>query len=333
MPTVPVAELDFDLAAYLEPDRWRSPNTLANTSHKLRQWQGWLGDTAPADATNRHVRQYLDERRKAGIASSTRLKDWQALTGFYRFALASKIVAKDPTAGVPAPAVTNTRPKTRAAKRAEVDALEAYFVTVARRHPDDGDGQRERAWRNAAMLSVMYRCGLRVGELPWIDLADLFETDSGLRVIRLHDDHVKGGRGRDVLVLDDTWRLIRRYLRDRGMAPGPLFRGRAAHTRDATRRLSTQAIKSVVRRASIATGVAVSPHQFRRGWTAAAIRAGVDGAALQVQGGWGDDRMPRRYLADEERAASLDRYAAAMGATKRGARADELAARRGRTAG
>jgi integrase len=181
------------------------------------------------------------------------------------------------------------------------------------------------------MISLMYRSGLRVGELPWIDLADVFETDAGLRVIRLHDDHVKGGRGRDVLVLDETWRLVRRYLRDRGMAPGPLFRGRAAHTRDRHRRLSVDAIKSVVKRASTATGVAVSPHQFRRGWTASAIRAGVDGAALQVQGGWRDDRMPRRYLADEERAASLDRYAAAMGVTRTAGRADELAARRGRS--
>lgn len=331
---MPTAELDFDLAEYAAAAPWRSRHTRANVTGKLRQWQAWLAarDTLPADATPRQVREYLAERRDAGIASPTRLKDWQAIVGFYRWAAAKHIVGADPTVDVPAPAVTNTRPKTRTAKPDEVDALEAYFVAVARRHRDNGDGQRERAYRNAAMVSLMYRSGLRVGELPWIDMAHLFETDSGLRIISLQDDHVKNGRGRDVLILDDTWRLIRRYLRDRGMAPGPLFRGRAAHTADASRRMSVGACQSVVKRAAKATGVTVTPHMFRRGWTASAIRAGVDGAALQIQGGWADDRQPRRYLADEERAASLDRYAAAMGATRRDDRADELAARRGRRA-
>jgi integrase len=131
-----------------------------------------------------------------------------------------------------------------------------------------------------------------------------------------------------VPVHPETQHLLERYLRRRGRLPGPLFMGRIGHTSDRDGRLTTQAIRDVMKRAAKATGVDVSPHQLRRGFVAQYLRASRgDVLGLEVIGGWSDHRMPRRYLADEEAEAGIDRYFDVVDAAP-----DELGSRRGRRA-
>ena len=103
---------------------------------------------------------------------------------------------------------------------------------------------------------------------------------------------------------------LERYLRKRGRMPGPLFMGRIAHTKDVDGRLTVRKrIRGVVARAAKVTGVPLSSHQLRRGWTAQFLRQSRgDVLTLEIVGGWADHRMPRRYLADEEADAAIDRF-------------------------
>src|SRR4051812_8340294 len=81
------APIDHELADFLDEVAW-SPLVVARSTHKLAQWEAWLGGRGVKvlDAARRDLRGYLAEREAAGIAPATRKKDWQIVTGFYRWA-------------------------------------------------------------------------------------------------------------------------------------------------------------------------------------------------------------------------------------------------------
>lgn len=297
------------------PEDWSSA-VLTNAVSKLNAWCAWLAARTPAvatlDATDRHLRDYLAGRKSAGIGQATRRKDWQMIGAFYAWAATpgrhrgGGLLADNPMADVPGPYVSST-PTTRGAKPDEIAKIEDYFEAIARRR--GGGGEHERARRNLAMVSLMFRSGCRSCELPVLDLADLDTSrGDGRWVIRLAGDDTKNGDARWVPIVPATERYLRRYLRVRGTHAGPLFAGRAAHTRALDGRLTADSVQSVVARAARRVGVPVSAHQLRRGWTAEQFRAGADTTMVQIVGGWRDPRQPHRYLADERAAVALERF-------------------------
>lgn len=75
--------------------------------------------------------------------------------------------------------------------------------------------------RDKALFSLLYGSGLRVGEALGLNIEDLNLTEATFRVIG------KGDRERLGYLSDDTVKLIRRYLRERGRPQdGPLFESR-----------------------------------------------------------------------------------------------------------
>lgn len=320
---MPAAPTHPDVAEWLDdggggdPDRAKTdawtPAVKVNAVSKLNQWCAWLDrhGVELLDAERAHLRRYLAERQEAGIGASTRHKDWQMVSAFYAWASTAGrrggggLLADNPMEAVRGPRVPKQR-TTRAAKPDEVNALEDYFEQIARQRR--GGGEAERARRNAVAVSLMFRSGVRVGELAWIDLADVVTRPNGRQAIQLHAAHTKSAQDRMVPVMADTERLLKRYLRMRGEASGPLLRGREAHTVSADGRMTSRSIAETITRAARRLGLDVRSHQLRRGFTAQYLRAGGDVLSLEVVGGWADHRMPRLYLADEEAEAALDRF-------------------------
>jgi len=154
-----------------------------------------------------------------------------------------------------------------------------------------------------AMVSLIFRSGCRVGEVPWIDLDHVVRDADGVitHCIIGGDDgaHTKSGKRRLVPITDETPKLLERYLRHRGQQPGPLFLGREAHTAALDRRLQAHAICDVVQRAAKQLGIAISPHDMRRGWAIQSKRRGVDAASLKRAAGWASDAMMNRYFGPE----------------------------------
>lgn len=320
--TEPVAVVDADLADFLDEVAW-SPGNRANARCNLARLERHLAaeGVAPLDATHRHLRGYLKAREDAGVGGSTRHKEWQHLRAFYAWATrpvdhddgGAGILSTNPALRVPAPAVPKD-PKVRVAAAGDVSTLLAHFAATARQRR--GGGERERALRNTAMVSLMFRSGCRVGELPWIDVAHLVRDRAGALVaVRLGGDdgtHTKARKGRVVPLVDETPKLVERYLRVRGDAPGPLFRGREVHTSDVDRRLTVRSIREVVERGAKAAGVTLSSHDLRRGWTVESHRRGVDLVSLRLVGGWDKDDMIVRYLGPDAQAHAVDRFRATV---------------------
>jgi len=326
MTRAPVSVADPELADFLDEVPW-SPANRANARCNLARAERWLAaeGVAPLEATHRHLRGYLAAREASGVGGSTRHKEWQHLQAFYAWAArpvvegGAGILDTNPALRVGAPEVPKA-PRVRVAEASDVAALLDYFARTARLRR--GGGERERALRNSAMVSLMFRSGCRVGELPWIDVADLARDRAGeLVAVRVGGDdgtHTKAGKGRLVPLVDETPRVLERYLRARGDTPGPLFLGREAHTADLGRRLTVRAIRDVVERGARAAGVTVSSHDLRRGWTVESHRRGVDAVSLRLVGGWTSDDMIVRYLGPDAQAHAVEAFRATVEGSRMG---------------
>lgn len=124
--------------------------------------------------------------------------------------------------------------------------------------------------RDAAIISILYSCGLRRAELVTLDLADYDETTQTLNV------KGKGGAGeftREQPVINGAIPALADWLTVRGDQPGPLFWG--AGNRQSGERLTVQAIYNMLRRRAKRAGVeSLSPHDLRRSFATDLINAG-----------------------------------------------------------
>lgn len=111
-------------------------------------------------------------------------------------------------------------------------------------------GRRSTAPRDAAMLAVMYRCGLRSAEVSTLDLDDL-ELRDGLwsLTVRFPKGWRRGTPPRTIGVDPGLLEIIQAWLTHRGMEPGPLF-----CTRNGERVYPTQ-LRRKIKQAAKAAGV------------------------------------------------------------------------------
>lgn len=311
MPTPPTHP---ELCEFLDEVAW-SPHTIRNATSNLRRWERVCAaagvDVLAADHTL--LRNHLRARAEAGIGSETRHKEWQHVTGFYRWAATSVrdkgpgLLADDPMLRVKAPEVTAR--DQRAADPDVAVALIEHFSRIARQRRRGGE--EERGWRDAAIVSMMMRAGVRSHEIGGIDLEHLVR-DGRNELVACHVVRTKNKRPRLVPLTDELPKVLGRYLRKRGPAAGPLFKGRSGATRDRDGRLSANAVQQMIRRGGQAIGVTVSAHDFRRGWAITSAERGVDRGWLKIIGGWDKDVMLDRYLGPNKRRLAVDEFHAAI---------------------
>lgn len=146
--------------------------------------------------------------------------------------------------------------------------------------------------RDAALIGVLYGCGLRRAEAVGLDLDD-FDPDSG----RLHVRRGKGRKARIVWATGGALHSLGSWLDLRGDAPGPLFvpidkAGRL----QAERALSGQAVLHICKvRAERADLAAFSPHDLRRTFIGDLLDRGADIATVQQLAGHADVTTTTRY--------------------------------------
>ncbi len=144
--------------------------------------------------------------------------------------------------------------------------------------------------RDAAMLALLYTCGLRRAELVSLDLAD-FDRDAGTLRIR-----GKGNKERLAHVINGSLDALVDWLALRGDAPGALFLPirKGGHVQRG--RLTTTAVYTILQARASAAGVAeLSPHDFRRTFVGDLLDAGADIATVQRMAGHANVTTTARY--------------------------------------
>lgn len=247
----------------LRVERGLSPLTIAAYRRDLAQFAAqagprWRDDPAP-------LIEFITSLQRRGARGSTQARKSAAVRSFYAFALREGIATRDVPGLVDAPRTGSSLPDVLSVEDVEriLDAPPA----------DDPIGIRDRA-----LLELLYGCGLRVSELVGLD-TDRIDLDRlGVRVIG------KGNRERRVPMGDEARERLHRYLtgpRSDWTAKRPTP---AAFVGKRGRRMSREAVWSLVKRWARAAGVRerVTPHTFRHSFATHLLEGGADLRVVQA---------------------------------------------------
>jgi site-specific recombinase XerD len=163
---------------------------------------------------------------------------------------------------------------------------------VAACKADKRDGQLSAAGaRDAAIIGVLYMCGLRRAEIVSLDLSDL-DLASGKLSVRSG----KGRKGRTAYVREGALRALQAWLVLRGDGAGALFMPVLKNDRVAQRRMTSQAIYNLLQKRAVQAGVSdFSPHDLRRTFVSDLLDRGADIALVAKLAGHQDVKTTARY--------------------------------------
>ena len=157
--------------------------------------------------------------------------------------------------------------------------------------------------RDAAMLSLLYGCGLRRSEAIAVQLADY---DAGAVTIR----HGKGDKERVAFCQPAGAAAVEAWIARRGRWPGallcPLVKGGHIKQRAMTAQAVLMRLRFLAKRAKVER---FSPHDLRRTFVGAMLEAGADIASVQQLAGHAAASTTARY---DRRPADARRKAAAL---------------------
>lgn len=159
--------------------------------------------------------------------------------------------------------------------------------------------------RDAALMGVLYGCGLRRSEVVALDLKDYNAEECSLTIRA-----AKGNKDRMVYLPTGAQQALDAWLRVRGAETGPLFIPINKGGRILQGRMADQAVLKLLRRRARAASVAdFSPHDLRRTFISDLLDAGADISNVQRLAGHANvqttARYDRRGEAAKKRAVSL----------------------------
>lgn len=272
---------DIERAFHLESfrdhlgfERGLSPRTIDAYLREARRFAAFAAseDVAePAGVTYRLLRDHVARLAGEGRAASTVARTVYALRGYFRFLIVEGALESDPSERLEAPRAGRALPDVLSVP--EIEAL----IGAA-------DPESRTAPRDAAMLEVLYGCGLRVSELVGLKGRDL-DLDEALVRVR-----GKGGKERFVPVGAAARSAVRRYLRttrpwlDRGRSAGHIF----LNVRGLP--LSRMGVWKILRRHVERAGILkrVTPHTLRHSFATHLLEGGADLASVQEMLGHAD---------------------------------------------
>ncbi|RLC83357.1 MAG: integrase [Chloroflexi bacterium] len=252
------------------------------------EWmERWLKELDVRQTTKRAYRQavirFLEWTRGAGASTAVEFKEaLQAeglaahtvgvyLTGLRRFCawcVERGLLPYNPVENVKAP----EKPRGHLRDAPTDDELRRVLAQV--------DRSTLAGMRNFAMLSLMYRCGLRTVEVVRADVDDVRPKDG--EVVLWVQGKGRADKDEFVVLTGETYNAVMDYLTARQAQPGePLFVGEGNRNRG---RLTTRSVRRMVNRYFKAAGVwrpGLSAHSLRHYAATAALKAGAH--PLQVQ--------------------------------------------------
>ena len=205
--------------------------------------------------------QLLDLQRKASSMARMRV----SLRRFFAWMVEERLRADDPT--VLLEAVRHEKPLPRSLSEAEVERLLAA-----------PDLATPAGLRDAAMLELLYACGLRVSELVGLPLSAVFLQEAVLRV------RGKGDKVRLVPMGEQAAEMVERYCRE---ARPQLLEGRVSDVLFIAARggaMNRRTFWKLIHDYAIAVGIrtAVSPHTLRHAFATHLVNHGADLRVVQM---------------------------------------------------
>lgn len=228
-------------------------------------------DVALTQVHNAHIRRWVAQMHSSGRSGrgiALILSGWR---GFYAWLGREGLVKSNPAQDVRAPKAPKPLPKALSVDDA---------VQLAEFSGDEADPWLEA--RDAALVELLYGCGLRVGELVGLD-AQASGSAKGWIDLQAGEAHVlgKGSKRRSVPVGRKAIAALRHWLAVRALYPhagaAALFTGRRGA------RLSAQGVWQRLRQRGLQAGLAtpVHPHMLRHSFASHLLQSSGDLRAVQ----------------------------------------------------
>ncbi len=263
-----------------------SEHTVANYSIDLAQFVEYViarGASSMHDVDSRMVRSFLRDLVGYGYAKTSASRKLSTIRSFCSFLVERKELSVDPSASVRGPRLPGRLP--RALSREDAKRLVESI-------PDDA-----HAARDAAVLELLYGCGLRIAEvvgLSW-DAVDLPER--WLRVLGKGDKERMVPMGRYAVRALERWKL---EIGASTLAGGasqevggdePVFPGKG------TSPMTVRTVARIVDRAALKAGIpGVTPHVLRHSYATHMLEGGASIRVLQELLGHESIVTTQRYV-------------------------------------
>jgi len=252
-----------------------SAHTVEAYEADVRQFVAWAergGCPTPDRLDRATLRRYLAYLATRQFARRSIARKAASLRAYLRFLYRRGVIPTDPGRSLRAPKGEARLPRVPRQSEAE-GLLEA--ASAADLEADDADGAAV-AWRDLAVLEVLYGAGLRVSEccgltLPSVDTQRGFLTVLG-----------KGSKERRVPLGEPGKAAVRGYLAhgrphlvtDRTPADAVFLNARG-------RRLTTRDARRIVARHPLPDGQPLHPHALRHAYATHLLERGADLRAVQ----------------------------------------------------
>ncbi|WP_226574631.1 tyrosine recombinase XerC [Acuticoccus sediminis] len=271
----------------LTAERGLSPNTAEAYEHDTRAYLIFLTEHlgGPVDLaalsalTPADVRAFLAERRRAGLSPRSMARALAAVRTMMNHLERHHGVNAAAVRAVSAPSKPRGLPR-------PVPVTEALAMLEG--------GSDWVSLRDAAVLALLYGCGLRVGEATGLDVADVGDPLLRLRI------RGKGGKERDVPVVARVAAIVGAYREAVPFAldDGPFFRGEKGG------RLSPRIVQRAVEQWRYALGLpdSATPHALRHAFATHILAQGGDLRAIQALLGHARLSTTQVYTAVDDRA-------------------------------
>jgi tyrosine recombinase XerC len=265
---------------YLRAEKNASPHTLRAYGGDLRCFQAFIkakhSNISLEKCSRTVVRSYLawlyeDGQVRKSYQTTTLARRWASLRSFFRYWVREGVLQENPCRDL-------AGPKKKIKLPGFLTEPEVGRIFSDRYAPPNSLA----AFRDRAILEVLYSTGVRVQEMSGLCIEDIDFWNGMLQVMG------KGGRQRQVPVGDTALEAIRQYLQKRGEDPlapraGHQLRARPLFTNLRGARLSTRWIHRLVQRWASASGLplSVSPHTFRHTFATHLLDHGCDLRTVQ----------------------------------------------------
>ena len=249
---------------YIKLEKRLAQNTVEAYMRDLRSFAHFIlrmYDVPPAKVEEPMVQRYVAWLSDPGREKASQPRSLSGVKSFFNFLLISDRIESSPAEFVLTPKFGRHLPDVLTT--GEIDRIIAAV-----------DGTTPKEIRDAAMLEVLYSCGLRVSELTSLRIRDLFFGEGYIRVTG------KGDKQRLVPISSTARERIHRYLEVRRSARAgeeTLFLNNRGSS--LTRVMIFTILREAARRAGIEKKI--SPHTFRHSFATHLLEGGA--SIRQVQ--------------------------------------------------
>lgn len=266
-------ELVQDFREYLTLGRNLSPNTIKSYTFDLKHLYEYAADQGleVLKLTYPDLEHFLAYLADLGLDTRSMARVVSGVRAFYRYLFVEEVIESNPTDLLEAPRIGRRLP-------------EVLTVEEIDRMIDSIDLSTSHGVRNAAMLELLYSCGLRVSECCELRFQDVSLEHKYLRVMG------KGSKER-LIPMSDTavarimdYIPIRQEIQEKPGCRDFLFLSRLG------RPLSRQMVFMVIKELAKEVGIqkSISPHTLRHSFATHLLEGGASLSAIRDMLGHAD---------------------------------------------